>query len=238
MKNSKTIVIGIVILFTMGFIYSQHRSQNPAAKPVGGQSADNQPAAPLADGDYYVQIARIDDGADGAALAMKHITYFTGNEAYASARDAEKCDRDIVECVPTLKNGYYIRPSGAPEFTATATNAKILLSYDKSEQASRDDLKNQLALPNYAPAFRVTLAAGRITRIEELTRYRDSGAGGLPRGYAMENYQIAKNLETACRSDNECETPMDYLVLSSCPYTAICLDRKCAVICPDRPEAK
>lgn len=40
------------------------------------------------------------------------------------------------------------------------------------------------------------------------------------------------NVGAACTSDSECQTPMDYLVRSSCPFTSQCIDNACAVVCP------
>ncbi|MFA7152080.1 MAG: hypothetical protein WC113_04255 [Candidatus Paceibacterota bacterium] len=45
MKNAKIIVIGIVILFVIGFIYSQYRSQNPVVKPAGERSTNEHASA-------------------------------------------------------------------------------------------------------------------------------------------------------------------------------------------------
>lgn len=41
------------------------------------------------------------------------------------------------------------------------------------------------------------------------------------------------NPGASCDSHDDCETPMDYLVRSSCPFTSMCIDGKCAVTCPD-----
>lgn len=46
------------------------------------------------------------------------------------------------------------------------------------------------------------------------------------------NYTVAEVLNKTCSIDMDCETPMDYLVRSSCPYTSKCLERKCTVVCP------
>jgi len=221
MRKLNFMLVGIIILFAIGFIYSQYRADHPINKP-----------ATLPDGEYYVQISKIDQG----TFTFAHITYFIGTEAFNSAKVEAKCDKsDIIECVPTLKNGYYIRPSGAPQFIAPmADNMKILLAYDTSGNASLEELKSEVSLPGYISAFKVDLKNSQIASIKELTRY--SSSGGLPRGYVFENYQIAKIMETSCKGDDECQTPMDYLLISSCPYTSICLERKCTVICPGYPD--
>jgi hypothetical protein len=46
------------------------------------------------------------------------------------------------------------------------------------------------------------------------------------------NYDVAEVTNVSCAIDNDCETPMTYLLRSSCPYTSKCLEEKCAVVCP------
>lgn len=55
----------------------------------------------------------------------------------------------------------------------------------------------------------------------------------LPIGYSLEKYTIAVELETSCTQASECETPAEYLMRSSCPYTSLCLNNKCTVVCPN-----
>lgn len=43
--------------------------------------------------------------------------------------------------------------------------------------------------------------------------------------------EIAEVTEQDCAKDSECETPMDYLIRSSCPYTSKCIDDRCTVVC-------
>jgi hypothetical protein len=40
------------------------------------------------------------------------------------------------------------------------------------------------------------------------------------------------NVGAACTAHTDCETPMDYLIRSSCPFGARCIDGACAVVCP------
>lgn len=59
----------------------------------------------------------------------------------------------------------------------------------------------------------------------------------LPQGYSLDSYKVEKVLETTCVSNDDCETPGEYLIQSRCPFTSICLENKCAVVCPG-PEVK
>lgn len=47
------------------------------------------------------------------------------------------------------------------------------------------------------------------------------------------DYKVEKKLDQSCLQDSDCTTPPEYLVQSRCPFTAKCLNRQCAVVCPD-----
>ncbi len=51
-------------------------------------------------------------------------------------------------------------------------------------------------------------------------------------GDCSKEYDIAEVLNSTCIKDTDCETPMNYLIRSNCPYTTKCIDSKCNVICP------
>ena len=54
----------------------------------------------------------------------------------------------------------------------------------------------------------------------------------LPSNYSLDTYTVAEKSDVVCKRDRECELPMSYAVRSSCPYAAICLEGRCAVVCP------
>jgi len=54
----------------------------------------------------------------------------------------------------------------------------------------------------------------------------------LPKGYSLDSYKVEKVLEIACVSNGDCETPGEYLIQSRCPFVSLCLENKCAVVCP------
>lgn len=39
------------------------------------------------------------------------------------------------------------------------------------------------------------------------------------------------NIGASCTSDDQCITPLDYLIRSSCPFGAKCVDGACSVVC-------
>lgn len=59
----------------------------------------------------------------------------------------------------------------------------------------------------------------------------------LPGGYTCTNFTTVKVLEdTTCNSYRDCtnKLPVEYAMMSSCPYQAICLSNKCTVVCPSQ----
>lgn len=48
----------------------------------------------------------------------------------------------------------------------------------------------------------------------------------------MKEPSVEGNPGAACKTHADCETPMDYLIRSSCPFTSTCIDGFCAVTCP------
>lgn len=57
------------------------------------------------------------------------------------------------------------------------------------------------------------------------------------RKLSTDEYKVVEMTEVSCKTDTECVTPNDYLILSVCPYTSKCIQEKCAVICPAPFEA-
>ncbi|MFA5166255.1 MAG: hypothetical protein WC449_03030 [Candidatus Paceibacterota bacterium] len=225
--NQKTyIIIGTVLLFVIGFIYSGYRASNSI------KTSPSQFVPAMADGVYYVQIREMDLVKKSAVF--DHITYFSGIVAFNSAQHEAKCDKkEIEECVSTLKYGYYIRPSDPKSaFSIGISEAKIFLSTSKTRIASLEELKNEINLPEYQPAFTIEIKNNKIDKIEEITRYNNLPSFSLPKGYSLDNYSIEKVTEKSCKLDGDCETPSEYLIRSNCPYTSICLDTKCVVVCP------
>jgi hypothetical protein len=55
----------------------------------------------------------------------------------------------------------------------------------------------------------------------------------LPVGYTLDHYKVERILPNICKFNSDCETPMEYLLQSRCPFTSLCLNNKCAVVCPD-----
>jgi uncharacterized protein len=52
------------------------------------------------------------------------------------------------------------------------------------------------------------------------------------RGQCPVNYEITETLNESCNDDMDCDTPMEYLLMSRCPFTSKCLDGQCTVVCP------
>jgi len=54
----------------------------------------------------------------------------------------------------------------------------------------------------------------------------------LPAGYTLDSYKVEKISEISCVKNRDCVTPAEYLIQSRCPFTSLCLQNKCAVVCP------
>lgn len=44
------------------------------------------------------------------------------------------------------------------------------------------------------------------------------------------NNELNNTQKDVCNTN--CETPMEYLIQSNCPFTSICYENKCQVVCP------
>lgn len=44
--------------------------------------------------------------------------------------------------------------------------------------------------------------------------------------------EIAEVTTQSCEQDNDCQTPNEYLIRSSCAYQSRCLVKECVVVCP------
>jgi hypothetical protein len=61
---------------------------------------------------------------------------------------------------------------------------------------------------------------------------KSSKDDNLPLGYTLDKYTIEKTLENSCQVDTDCQTPGEYLIQSRCPFTTLCLENRCTVVCP------
>ncbi|MCU0679403.1 MAG: hypothetical protein MUC28_03085 [Planctomycetes bacterium] len=66
----------------------------------------------------------------------------------------------------------------------------------------------------------------------------DTGNIGLPLGYTLDRFQVEKISTTTCARHEDCQTPFEYLVQSRCPFTSLCLNGLCSVVCPGNDESK
>ncbi len=58
----------------------------------------------------------------------------------------------------------------------------------------------------------------------------------LPIGYTLQNYQVEKITGEACAGHSNCMVPGEYAAQSRCPFVSLCLENKCAVVCPSFRE--
>lgn len=126
------------------------------------------PATPvgITDGEYYVTISSVTESPEETTLAMEHVTYFEGEAARTSAEAEVVCGAEIETCVPTLEDGYYVRPSGAPGFDAVLTK-EVVFSFLEEAGNSVEVLKE--LLEDADPVFVVTVQNGQAVRVVQKT---------------------------------------------------------------------
>ena len=91
-------------------------------------------------------------------------------------------------------------------------------------------MKNRLLISLIAVA--IILGVGVV--FWKTSQWQTDDSKNLPAGYDLNTYQVEKISQTACSESSDCTTPAEYLVKSNCPYTSLCLDKKCAVVCPGK----
>ena len=50
--------------------------------------------------------------------------------------------------------------------------------------------------------------------------------------------KIYEVTDVSCVEDTDCETPIDYLIRSSCPFGSKCLEGQCAVVCSEPSSSR
>lgn len=48
----------------------------------------------------------------------------------------------------------------------------------------------------------------------------------------LEMLGVTELPKISCTSHEECETPAQYLMMSSCPFSSRCINQRCVVVCP------
>lgn len=106
-----------------------------------------------------------------------------------------------------------------------------------------DLLWRHQAEPNFMLSYDLILQWTWVDVLEP-TRWRQIPAGRfhilLKRIFDQEDdIPVAPDVPTStvghqCSTDDECETPMDYLIRSICPFESKCVEGRCAVVCVDR----
>lgn len=54
----------------------------------------------------------------------------------------------------------------------------------------------------------------------------------IPPNYTLNDYTVTEITNISCKKSVECITPNKYLIRSSCPFTSLCINNKCNIICP------
>lgn len=107
----------------------------------------------------------------------------------------------------------------------------VLLIEKKQREAVMFFLKT---LATFGVITAVVFAIGAQTmKPVAIEQVREAPQASLPTGYTLSSYTVAEKLSTSCDTDEQCETPGSYLMRSNCPYTTICVQHSCTVVCPE-----
>ena len=159
-QNNKVltaVVIVVILLVIAGIAITMGNRVEETNQPASVMMPENtteQKVAPstVEDGEYYTFIEEINTNPEDTTITFKHVMFFEGEEATLAATDEGRLDE--------VRNGYYARASGAPNFIAP-------LSADASMTAN--DLHALTGDSNYRPVFLVTIENGAIVGIEEVS---------------------------------------------------------------------
>jgi hypothetical protein len=150
------------------YAYAYTHQQRIYSLILSAQSTPNPAAAPASvpDGSYTLQIHSILTAHDQTSLTLTHVNYFDGGTATSSAEHEAHCPKEqpLGACVPTLVKGYYVRPSGAQDFSAPLTPDSRIVLHDIID-ATVDSLKNLHR--QFDPVFDVTIDRGVISALIE-----------------------------------------------------------------------
>lgn len=171
--SKKAVAVALAGLVCAGLLTFFYLGRGDDGLGSGGESGSEAgtpqgkaAAATIDDGEYYVYVKSLGESPEDMVFRMQHVTYFEGEEARLSAEREVPCQgRAIESCVPTLLKGYYVRESGAPEFSAPVSRqAGVRLA---EGGGSLDGLRQRLNTASHRPAFRIEIRNGMIVMIEE-----------------------------------------------------------------------
>jgi hypothetical protein len=177
---------------------------------------------------------------DPSAGASQTITKIFGANTQGDINGDGLADTAVILTQNSGGSGtfYYIAAAIKTEGGYKGTNA-VLLGDRIAPQNNR--IQNGEIIVNYADRnsgedFSVRPSLGKSMYLvysnNELIPKPQSLNNSLPIGYTLANYSLEKITETSCTQDSECVTPMEYAILSRCPFTSLCLNNKCTVVCP------
>lgn len=146
------------------YAYSHDRT-NTLGTEASSTAAAKAASSTISDGTYTAHVRSIMTTSEDTSITFSHVTYFEGAEASSSASHEVRCPNQPIEaCAPTLTRGFYVRESGAPDFTAPVpASAEIVLK--DMPHASVKELQN--ISRQFQPVFDVVILNGNVVSITE-----------------------------------------------------------------------
>ncbi len=175
--HTKKLYIGLAVAIVIvgagvAFAVTRDGSAVPSNTAVGGSTAKPSAkvaAASIEDGTYYASVISVNRNPEDTVASFEHVMFFQGSEATDAALEDVDCEEVIENCVASLKNGYYVRKSGAPVFNAPILKGATV-SLAGNTSASHADLENQVGGLSYVPVYSVIINEGSVTSVTEVTK--------------------------------------------------------------------
>lgn len=167
--NKKLLWVALICVVAAAGIYSYAywKVKTSVITHTSVPAAGKLAAASVADGTYTVRIRSIMTTPEDTAITFSHVTYFEGAEASSSAAHDVPCkDRPLEACTPSLAYGYYVRASGAPDFTAPIPHQAAIVLKDNAHGSLRD-LQN--IQRDHDPVFDISIQDGNVVSVIERT---------------------------------------------------------------------
>jgi hypothetical protein len=152
------IAVALLVLAAIIIMVNYRAEEVPVNENENAVSNTDTPlgkvaAANIEDGEYYAYVEAVNSSPEDTTVTFKHVMYFEGEVASSTAANEGRSAE--------VRNGVYVRESGAPGFTAPLGMASNI---------SADGIRMAINDPSYRPAFRVTIQEGAIVKMEEVTK--------------------------------------------------------------------
>jgi hypothetical protein len=159
------VVAGTMYLFAYSRAPYTHLNTQSATSTASTSTSTKLATASITDGAYTVYVHSIMSNSNETSITFTHVTYFEGTQASTTASRDVKCpNQPIQACVPTLTRGFYVRESGASDFSAPVPSNAVIVLRDVAHGTTKS-LRNMVR--DFQPVFDVVIQNGNVSSIVE-----------------------------------------------------------------------